>query len=265
MHRKVNLKNVTLNIIGVWILVLAAFSINSFAQRQRIYVNKDFRNTTGRQANDLHIIMAGSVAVNSYYRGPFQNASPTYNPGTDETTVNYSNPPQGPFIQPNRVIHVGFTATANGTSMRGVVWTFNGMPIGRAAQVGGTFRVTAAGGAGELSETQSVSQVQYDACNNQAFPQDISNVLYAVIDSPPIPLERLQNLNNELNDELAARGTQLTPIDDSFPTLYPGDCVPISIPDAVSTDQYVVLVYNVTTETDPEAQTTDFLQFGPID
>jgi hypothetical protein len=98
-------------------------------------LNKDLTNTTGQIANDLEIILDGTVTVTGHYDGDagahftnFTTSVQTMN-GAPRTVLSWS----GLSIAPGGTVHVGYSA---GT-MRclGAFWTHDGQTIGPVTQV----------------------------------------------------------------------------------------------------------------------------------
>ena len=100
-------------------------------------VNKDFKNTTGQNANDIEILLKGTVSVLQHYDGYPANHFATFAVTTEapgNTRLHWSNP-NNPVL-PNQVAHVGFLIPGTDSHViMGVFWTLDGNVTGCAHQV----------------------------------------------------------------------------------------------------------------------------------
>jgi hypothetical protein len=99
-------------------------------------VNKDLKNNTGKVANNIEILLAGSyVNVNHYDGYPanvFSSFTESPAPGGN-TLLAWSNPNND--VQPGQVAHVGFNVPGSSVNILSVSWTHNATIIGCVSQV----------------------------------------------------------------------------------------------------------------------------------
>jgi hypothetical protein len=218
-------------------------------RKNTVGVNKDLRNTTGRPANDIEILIEGTPLIAFHYDGypnhRFSNFTAT--PQGTNTLLHWSQP--NADVAPGEIAHVGFTVVGDVLNILSVGWTFNTAPTGCARQVSTNTHLLGSPG-GQVTYTNNVVQCQA----TPLFVGDLTIEWHArEVD--------LADLNAT---------SQRTPLRvDRIPAppapLEVTQSVTLRLPQAPVGAEFAVLTHTVRSPNDATAPTTDFLEFAVTD
>lgn len=211
-------------------------------------INKDLQNDTGQPANDIEILLEGSVPVLNHYDGypanQFSSFTASPAPGGN-TLLTWSAPNND--VQPGQIAHVGFNLPGTSVNILGISWSRDGTTTGCAQQVSTGTHLWGSPGSQVVYTNNTV------AC--AAIPRYVGG-LRVEWHARPVPLADLNATTRR--DPLRTDVIRGAPI-----RLAPEATARVNVPTAPPNALFGVIVYKVSTSpnlTGPGV-TTDFLQF----